>query len=261
MFDIGDCENTTMIIMDHCEQTQIDHCKRNCRIFVGACASSIFIRNCEDCTFYVCTKQLRLRDCVRCKFYIMSVSEVHIEYSNAVSFAPFNGGYPEHAQHLSEARLDISHNLWYDIFDHNDQAKTHVNWSLIPESEYEEIWFPAGKCEVAVPITKPGSVVRFFEEESMQTFGANQLVADATSILPPFNANLIPDLKPTAITTAPIDTIPPLPPINIIPISHLSIDNESDEFQVKNVINSFINYVPGAASDVCLCVHIRLIFL
>jgi hypothetical protein len=186
----------------------------------------------------------------------MSVSEVHIEYSNAVSFAPFNGGYPEHAQHLSEARLDISHNLWYDIFDHNDQAKTHVNWSLIPESEYEEMWFPAGKCEVAVPITKPGSVVRFIEEESMQAFGANQLVADSTSKIP--SSNSTSGSKPTIIPTsnAPIDTVPPLPPIDIFPISQLSIEQEAEEFKVKNVINSFINYVPGAASDVRFqCIH------
>ena len=28
MFDIGDCENTTMIILDHCEQVQIDQVPR-----------------------------------------------------------------------------------------------------------------------------------------------------------------------------------------------------------------------------------------
>ena len=171
-FDIGDCENCTLVIMDHCEQVQIDMLK-NCRVFVGACASSIFIRNCENCVFYTSCRQLRLREVVNSTFYIYSMAEVHIEYSNAVRFAPFNGGYPDHARHMQTANLDPKvrrcrrrgqwvccqwhgpavvdahvpphvplpsdapshhqHNLWYDIFDHNDPAKTHENWALVPE--------------------------------------------------------------------------------------------------------------------------------
>ena len=73
MFDIGDCENSTLIIMDNCEQVQIDMVK-NCRIFVGACASSIFIRNCENCVFYTCCRQLRLRDVISSTFYISDSS-------------------------------------------------------------------------------------------------------------------------------------------------------------------------------------------
>ena len=105
-FDIGDCENCTLVIMDHCEQVQIDMLK-NCRVFVGACASSVFIRNCENCVFYTSCRQLRLREVVNSTFYIYSMAEVHIEYSNAVRFAPFNGGYPDHARHMQTANLDL----------------------------------------------------------------------------------------------------------------------------------------------------------
>ena len=95
------------------------------------------------------------------KFFCFSTAEVHIEYSNKVQFAPFNGGYAEQAAHLSTAKLPyLEHNLWYDIFDHNDPGKTHENWSLLPESEYGEPWFPAGPCTPAVPLTKAGSVAR-----------------------------------------------------------------------------------------------------
>ncbi|CAJ1398543.1 unnamed protein product [Effrenium voratum] len=34
------------------------------------CASSAFIRNCENCTFWVVTRQFRLRDCSNCTFYL-----------------------------------------------------------------------------------------------------------------------------------------------------------------------------------------------
>ena len=132
MFSIEDCDGSTLVIMDQTEQVQIDQVK-NCKIFIGACQSSIFIRNCENCVFYTCCRQLRLREVTNSTFYILSMAEVHIEYSNTVRFAPFNGGYPEHARHLTSANLDAKHNLWYDIFDHNDPGKTRENWSLLPE--------------------------------------------------------------------------------------------------------------------------------
>ena len=162
MYDIADCEDTELVVMDHCEQVQIDQVK-NSKIFVGACESSMFIRNCEDCTFYIACRQLRLREVKNCKFFCFSTAEVHIEYSSGCQFAPFNGGYPGQAEHLEAAKLPYtSHNLWYDIFDHNDPAKTKENWSILPESEYTQDngWFPLGPCDRSIPLTKVGSVER-----------------------------------------------------------------------------------------------------
>ena len=34
MFDIINCENSELVVLDHCEQVHIDHVN-NCRIFVG----------------------------------------------------------------------------------------------------------------------------------------------------------------------------------------------------------------------------------
>lgn len=181
MFDIADCDGCTLVIMDVTEQIQIDDTK-NCRIFIGACTSSLFIRNCTNCTFYTCCRQLRLRDCTNCQFYVYSMSEVHIEYSTNLGFAPFNGGYPDHAKHLSQAKLDPQHNLWYDIYDHNDPSKTRVNWHLIDPAKYEEPWYPAGVCDPAVPRTTAGSVSRQDEDSSMQSFGFQQLRSDAAEL-------------------------------------------------------------------------------
>jgi hypothetical protein len=184
MYDIADCENSTLVVLDHSEQVQIDQCK-NCRIFIAACASSIFIRNCENCTFYTCCRQLRLREVTNSTFYIYSMSEVHIEFSKGLKFAPFNGGYPDHEKHLRTANLDIANNLWYDVYDHNDSAKTRANWSLLPESEYEEPWFPLGPCAPAVPRTKPGGVYNSNNptgDAGMQSFSLEQMKLDAQKL-------------------------------------------------------------------------------
>ena len=114
MFDIGDCTNSTLVVCDYTEQVQIDVLK-DCKVFLGACSSSIFIRNCENCIFYTCCRQLRLRDVTNCTFYIYSMSEVHIEFSTGLKFAPFNGGYPQHAEHLKQVVILII-NKHYIIF-------------------------------------------------------------------------------------------------------------------------------------------------
>eukprot|EP00981_Chlorochromonas_danica_P010108 scaffold3044_cov176-Ochromonas_danica.AAC.26 len=155
------------------------------------------------------------------------MSEVHIEFSNTLRFAPFNGGYAEHAQHLQKANLDLARNLWYDIYDHNDPGKTHANWSLLPEDQYEAPWFPAGSpCDIAVPRTKPGSV-QIDKEESMQSFSVQDMVNDARKLgkVPP---------APVAASQVP----PPLPQ----PVAQ----PQSDEEQIKKVIAAFIRLTKGS---------------
>ena len=174
----------------------------------------------------------------------MSMAEVHIEESNNVKFAPFNGGYPLQSKHLSEAGLDISHNLWYDIFDHNDPGKTHANWALLPESEYEAEWFPAGPCEVAIPKVAAGSVVRVVEESSMQSFNFQQLVSDS---------------KPTAKIDAPV-----LPPVETAQATAPAASSSTVDPMINNVLIQFLSYMPGASADVrttlifCLTPHYKL---
>jgi hypothetical protein len=170
-----------MVIMDITDQITIDNLD-NCKVFIGACSNSVFIRNCSNCTFYTCCRQLRLRDVTETKFYVYSQAEVHIEFSNKVQFAPFNGGYPEQEAHFVEARLNVEENLWYDIFDHNDADKTGQNWSLMLPSEYGEPWFPGETCTPYVPVTAVGSVAKEDKDQVGESFGADQMRADSAAI-------------------------------------------------------------------------------
>jgi hypothetical protein len=250
VFDIGDCVNCTLGIMDHSEQVQIDECK-GCKIFIPACASSIFIRNCENCVFYTACRQLRLREAVNCTFYILSMSEVHIEYSKGLKFAPFNGGYPEHAEHLKAANLNISHNLWYDIYDHNDAAKTRENWCLLPEAEYAEPWYPAGPCEAAIPRTQKNSV-EVAETTDMQSFSLQdmkeeferQKIATAASKSSPSVPPPIPSLPSSEQVIAPTrgpETAPASPavspPVTTVPTTEGAI--------ITQLIKTFCSYKVG----------------
>ena len=240
-FDISDCENSTLIVMDETEQVQIDNVK-GCKIFLGACASSIFIRNCSDCEFYTCGRQLRLREVINSKFFIYSMGEVHIEYSNNVSFAPFNGGYPEQVKHFESSKLDRNHNLWYDIYDHNDPGKTNANWKLIPESEYGSPWFPLGTpCEPVVPITKYGSVIKPVEAETMQSFSLQQMINDSKG---PVQISVNTPVQPTFDLPAPPPSSPVITPD--VPKQSIISDSKSTDVElITEVLKKFGSFKAG----------------
>lgn len=252
MFDIGDCSNSTLVVLDHSEQVQIDNLD-NCRVWISACASSIFIRNCKNCTFYTCCRQLRLRDVVDSKFYTFSMSEVHIETSSGLKFGPFNGGYPEHARHLAAANLNISHNLWYDIYDHNDPAKSNSNWSLIPEAEYEAPWFPAGVCEPAVARTKPGSVAKV-EDAGMQSFGLQQMRTDAQKVpspVKPVAPPAAPEASPTPVAAAKPAVVAAVPEPAVVAPTPVAESILNDDAILK-LVTAFVGAKAGSSLSVSI---------
>lgn len=70
---------------------------------------------------------------------------------------------------MRSANLDPDRNLWYEVFDFNDEAKTAGNWTILPKEKEDEPWFPLGQCEPVIPRTEPGSVNKQ-PDDNMQTF-------------------------------------------------------------------------------------------
>jgi hypothetical protein len=182
-FDISDCSNCRIVVMDYTEQIQIDNVQ-NCRIFLGACASTIFVRNCDDCTIFSCSRQIRLRECFNSSFYVFSMSEVHIELSKNVVFAPFAGGYREHKAHLDAAGLQIdpvSCSMWRRVYDHNDFEKTNENWHLLPVHDRILPWFPDGSnltCFPSAEMSESSFPHPNFGQVG-ETFGVEKMISDS----------------------------------------------------------------------------------
>ncbi|CAN0160391.1 unnamed protein product [Pylaiella littoralis] len=157
-FDLTALRRCEVALLDHSEAVQVDELI-DCRVFIAACVDSVFVRDCTGCVFTVACKQLRTRDCKDCEFRLYCKTEPIIETSHGMSFAPFNGAYVGHAEHLRAARLTTP-NLWFGVYDFNDEARTGKNWRLLDEKERgDEPWRPLNdNSEVAVPLTLPGSV-------------------------------------------------------------------------------------------------------
>lgn len=53
---------------------QVDDCV-GCRIIIGPCAGSVFVRDCKDCDVYVASQQLRTRNCERINFRVFCATQ------------------------------------------------------------------------------------------------------------------------------------------------------------------------------------------
>jgi len=134
---IEDCQNTTIAICDHTAQVQIDSLD-DCRVLIGACTDSAFVRGCVNCEMTIGARQLRTRDCRDCTFYLYCATEPVIETSTRLRFAPYNAAYPQLGSHFTSANLAPAGNLWYAVYDFNGaEPDAAEHWMELPESEWK----------------------------------------------------------------------------------------------------------------------------
>lgn len=178
-FDIANCKNCTLVLLDNCDQVQIDDLSGesvvfdvklssndtlsspppfihiDCQVFIGASSGSIFIRNCHNCSFTIAGKQLRTRDCKNCTINLYCKTEPIIETSTEMTFASFNGAYPGHYKAMLDADLDPCINQWHKVYDFNDPSKSQKNWRYVTREEEEPLWCPLGEAECCIPSFLP----------------------------------------------------------------------------------------------------------
>lgn len=138
-FDLCDLKECEVQLLDHTGQVFADDLI-NCKVYIGACASDVFVRNCVNCTFTIACKQLRLRDCSHTTLYLYSKTRPALESSHHMLLAPFNGSYPRQRIHFKQAGLDPEFNKWDQVHDFSARIaeipKPH--WGKLPDAKYEE---------------------------------------------------------------------------------------------------------------------------
>ena len=89
-------EDSTIYVLDSCEQVSISECK-NCRIVVAPVSGSIFLIDCVDCVCSIAAKQIRLRNCQRCELrnWTPNSQALIIEVSTELTVGPWDISYPE----------------------------------------------------------------------------------------------------------------------------------------------------------------------
>lgn len=132
--------NSTLYLYGHPSTV---HCSKlqNCRIFTGPVATSIFVEECNECTFVVACQQLRVHNTTDSDFYLHVTSRGIIEDCRGLRFAPYNWSYDDIRSDFKAADLDRENN-WQQIDDFNWLSKDapSPNWSVLKDNERRHIW-------------------------------------------------------------------------------------------------------------------------
>lgn len=134
---LAELEHCEVYICTPSEQVFVDQCK-GCHIMLGPCASSIFTRDCEDCTFWIAAQQLRTRSCTDCTYYLYSKTDPIIEASEGLAFAPWCASYPHCADHFASVKFDPQRNHWNALYDFTGK-KDKANWRILCLDEVEPL--------------------------------------------------------------------------------------------------------------------------
>ncbi|KAK1929798.1 Protein XRP2 [Phytophthora citrophthora] len=135
-FLIEDCHNCDIFLLDHCTSVQIDACV-NCRIVVGPCESSVFLRNCKRCTVVCAVQQFRTRDCENVDVYLYSATAPIIETSSGLRFSCFPLTYFSLQQQFRQAKFSPWNNKWSEVGVIFDFTPDHGGWKPLPMRPHE----------------------------------------------------------------------------------------------------------------------------
>jgi hypothetical protein len=119
----------------------VDDCS-NCKLVIGPCDGSIFIRTSKNCTISVVSKQLRFRDCQNLKIFTYCPSDPVIEASSEIYFAPFNAFFPKLKELFIKAKFEQSKNNliketnnYKAVYDFSEKTKEDRHWDLLPQDQ------------------------------------------------------------------------------------------------------------------------------
>ena len=73
-FQIKNCRGASIYLYDWANTVTVDDCA-DCRIFLGAVKSSVFLRDCSGVVLVAACGQLRLRDTVKATLFLCVASQ------------------------------------------------------------------------------------------------------------------------------------------------------------------------------------------
>jgi len=151
-FNIANCKNCDIFILDHTAQILIDDCK-NTRFFLGPCASSVFFRNCTNCKFVMACRQFRTRDSKNIDVLLYCKTRPTIE-STTLRVGCFSGmSYFALAKQFEAAQLPVWTNPWTEFHDFTSAGGPHYEY--LPPTTTAKDLLDFDKLFAAIPSLSP----------------------------------------------------------------------------------------------------------
>jgi len=115
-----------------------------CLVVMAPVNGSIFIENCNNCTFVIASQQLRIHTTQHTTFYVYSRSHPIIEDSDKLWFSTYQIDYPKKETFLQECGFDQHPNMWDHVEDFNWQkvGVKSPHWNILNPEKVEIIQIP-----------------------------------------------------------------------------------------------------------------------
>nr|XP_018914443.1 PREDICTED: protein XRP2-like [Bemisia tabaci] len=127
-FIIRNCSNSKIFLLDYTNMLTVDD-SSNCLLILGPVKSSVFFRNCSNCTCVVACGQFRMRDCKKMNIFLHSATTPTIESSTDIEFACHQLNYNGLKEQFKLVNLNIFTNCWYSV---HDFTPGEGSWGLLP---------------------------------------------------------------------------------------------------------------------------------
>lgn len=134
-FCVEDTVNSSIFLCDHIAQLTVDSCK-NVVLVTGPVEGSVFLRDCDDCTFIIACQQLRLRNCTNCKILLMSTTGPIVESCTNIGFGCYTLNYFDLGTHFKNAGLHVMENSWQAVYDFTATADSKQTASTNSNEHY-----------------------------------------------------------------------------------------------------------------------------
>jgi hypothetical protein len=93
-----------VLLLDPCSEVELERLE-DCRVFVGACSGTVFLRSCDRCVFTVAADGVRVRDSDQCVLSLHVREETLLENATNIAIGSFNGSYSRMREHWRAAGL------------------------------------------------------------------------------------------------------------------------------------------------------------
>ena len=155
-FIVEECEDCDIFLLDWSAMVTVDLCKR-CRLVIGPCESSVFLRDCEELKCVIACQQLRTREVKGLDALLMTVAQPSIEETRHARFGCYNLQYEALAAQFTAAKLSPYNNRWAEPYNF---TKHCGDPTLLPtDTPYTDLVQPLSRhCAQAISEAAEGLV-------------------------------------------------------------------------------------------------------
>ena len=128
---IKECVNCDIYVCDNTAAVTVVDC-RDCRMVIGPCDTSVFVRSSKGCKFAIACQQFRSADMKNTDLLLFTQTEPVIERVSKLRLGCLRLAYDDLEAQFARTGINLWNNRWSEVFDFTKNGGGGLNWELLP---------------------------------------------------------------------------------------------------------------------------------